>query len=57
MPTLPFRVDGIDRWVRRPAPTFGQHNDDVLSDLLDLTPADLASLRADGTIADRPTNV
>jgi crotonobetainyl-CoA:carnitine CoA-transferase CaiB-like acyl-CoA transferase len=57
VPTLPFRVDGIDRWVRRPAPTFGQHNDDVLSDLLGLTPTELASLRADGTIADRPTNV
>ena len=31
MPTLPFRVDGVDRWHRTPAPTLGQHNAEVLS--------------------------
>ena len=25
-PVLPFRVDGVDRWGRSPAPLFGQHN-------------------------------
>lgn len=54
VPTLPFRLDGVDRWVTTPAPLFGQHTDEVLTELLGLTSSELAGLRADGTTADRP---
>ncbi len=33
MPGQPFRMDGIDRWIRTPTPTLGQHNHDVLAAL------------------------
>ena len=31
VPGLPFRLTGIDHWVRRAAPTLGQHNAEVLA--------------------------
>jgi crotonobetainyl-CoA:carnitine CoA-transferase CaiB-like acyl-CoA transferase len=55
IPTLPFRLDGLDRWTRTPAPTFGQHNDEVLGGLLRVPAEELAALRAERVIADRPT--
>jgi crotonobetainyl-CoA:carnitine CoA-transferase CaiB-like acyl-CoA transferase len=30
---LPFRFSRIDRWLQSPAPTLGQHNDEVLREL------------------------
>jgi crotonobetainyl-CoA:carnitine CoA-transferase CaiB-like acyl-CoA transferase len=33
IPALPFRFSRIDRWVHRPSPTLGQHNDEVLTEL------------------------
>ncbi len=57
VPTLPFRLEGVDRWVTRPAPCFGQHTDEVLTGWLGLAPADLAALRAEGVVADRPVGV
>ncbi len=33
MPGLPFRMSGVDAWLRRPAPLLGQHNDEVFRDL------------------------
>jgi crotonobetainyl-CoA:carnitine CoA-transferase CaiB-like acyl-CoA transferase len=54
VPTLPFRITGVDRWARTPAPSFGEHNDAVLGDLLGCPPDDLAKLRADSVISDRP---
>jgi crotonobetainyl-CoA:carnitine CoA-transferase CaiB-like acyl-CoA transferase len=54
LPVLPFRVSGVDRWTRSPAPCFGEHTDAVLAELLDLSTDGLADLRAAGVIADHP---
>lgn len=52
---LPVRWSGIDRWVRTPAPTLGQHSREVLSRLLGLTDAQLDDLEAAGVIGDEPS--
>src|SRR5262249_34451951 len=54
-PSLPTRRPADrTRWFARPAPTLGQHTEDVLRDLLGLDPAAIARLRADGIIGERP---
>ncbi|MEX2267106.1 MAG: CoA transferase [Acidimicrobiia bacterium] len=55
IPTVPFRFKRHDDgWLRRPSPTLGQHNDEVLRELLGLTDDELDQLRADQLIGDRP---
>lgn len=56
-PTLPFRYASVDRWVQRPAPKLGEHNREILCDLLGVTDDELASLEADGVIATRPEGI
>ncbi|MCU1463964.1 MAG: L-carnitine dehydratase/bile acid-inducible protein, partial [Acidimicrobiales bacterium] len=51
LPVMPFRFAHVDRWATRPAPTLGQHNDEVLGEVA--TPEELARLRAGGVIGDR----
>jgi crotonobetainyl-CoA:carnitine CoA-transferase CaiB-like acyl-CoA transferase len=54
-PCPPFaKPDGVDTWLRRPPPTLGQHNGEVLTELCGLTDADLERLAADGVIGTRP---
>ena len=54
LPSLPFRYASIDRWLRTPAATLGQHNEAVLSGILGLSPQELRDLEADGVIGTRP---
>jgi crotonobetainyl-CoA:carnitine CoA-transferase CaiB-like acyl-CoA transferase len=53
-PVLPFRVDGVERWGRTPAPCFGQHNHEILGGLLGLSDDDIESLEQRGVIASQP---
>jgi crotonobetainyl-CoA:carnitine CoA-transferase CaiB-like acyl-CoA transferase len=54
LPSLPFRFTNIDRWLRTPAPTVGQHNEPVLCGILGLSPGELRDLEAEGVIGTRP---
>ena len=53
MPGQPYRMRGIDRWVRTPTPTLGQHNHEVLGEL-GLTPDDIAALESSGEVGTSP---
>jgi crotonobetainyl-CoA:carnitine CoA-transferase CaiB-like acyl-CoA transferase len=55
--TLPFRWAGIDRWIRCPAPTLGQHNHEVLSSILGLDAAEIARLEEEQVIGTRPVGL
>jgi crotonobetainyl-CoA:carnitine CoA-transferase CaiB-like acyl-CoA transferase len=55
--TLPFRWSGIDRWIRFPAPTLGQHNHEVLSSILGLDEAEIERLENQGVIGTRPAGL
>ncbi len=50
LPALPFRMDGVDRWLRTAAPTLGRDNEDVLGGMLGLTAEDLGQLTAAAVI-------
>jgi crotonobetainyl-CoA:carnitine CoA-transferase CaiB-like acyl-CoA transferase len=54
VPTMPFRMTGVDRWIRRPAPTLGQHNDEILRGVAECSDAELADLARDGVTGTRP---
>jgi crotonobetainyl-CoA:carnitine CoA-transferase CaiB-like acyl-CoA transferase len=51
---LPFQYASVDDWIRTPAPTFGQHNHDILHSLLGLSDAEIESLEEGHVIGDRP---
>jgi crotonobetainyl-CoA:carnitine CoA-transferase CaiB-like acyl-CoA transferase len=54
---MPFRMEGVEGWIRRPAPTMGEHNQEVLGGLLGLSDDDMDRLRAAGVVGDRPAGV
>jgi crotonobetainyl-CoA:carnitine CoA-transferase CaiB-like acyl-CoA transferase len=41
----PFKLDGLPEDMSRPAPTLGQHNEEVLAGVLGLNAAEIAGLR------------
>ncbi len=55
-PTLPFRFGSVDHWVKAPAPTLGQHNNDVLT-AIGLTPEQIDALIQSGVIGNAPANL
>ena len=48
---IPWRFSGTPLRVRRPAPMVGQHTDEVLREVLELSDAQIARLREDGALA------
>jgi crotonobetainyl-CoA:carnitine CoA-transferase CaiB-like acyl-CoA transferase len=52
--TVPFRFRRVARWLGRPAPTLGEHNREILCDLLGVPPEELAELERAGVIGTRP---
>ncbi len=57
-PVLPLRFDSdTHAWSTRHAPTLGQHTEEVLRELLDLDDAEIAQLRSDGIIGNRPVGL
>jgi crotonobetainyl-CoA:carnitine CoA-transferase CaiB-like acyl-CoA transferase len=54
LPSLPFRYASVERWLREPAPTLGQHNERVLGGILGLTGEELTELEAEGVIGTKP---
>ncbi|MBD3648929.1 MAG: CoA transferase, partial [Pseudomonadales bacterium] len=54
-PGMPVSIDGKrhDDWVR--APRLGEHNEEVLSDLLGMTKDEIDGLKASGVLASRPS--
>jgi crotonobetainyl-CoA:carnitine CoA-transferase CaiB-like acyl-CoA transferase len=57
-PTPPFALlAGQHRWLSRPPPTLGEHNEDVLRTQCGLTEEELARLAASGVIGTRPVGL
>jgi crotonobetainyl-CoA:carnitine CoA-transferase CaiB-like acyl-CoA transferase len=52
LPTMPFRFGAVDRWMRRPSPTLGQHTREVLAEA-GVPEAELDDLAARGRIGER----
>lgn len=50
LPVMPFRLSGVDHWMTRAAPTLGQHNDEVLSEVAPTSRLD--ELRHTGVIGE-----
>jgi crotonobetainyl-CoA:carnitine CoA-transferase CaiB-like acyl-CoA transferase len=50
----PWKLSHTPGRITRHAPLFGEHNDEVLSDLLGLTAEEIATLREQGVVADEP---
>lgn len=50
VPTLLFRFASVDRWIRSPAPTLGEHTRQVLTELAAVSSDELERLEQGGVI-------
>ncbi len=50
MAGIPIKLSETPGAMRMPAPTLGQHTEEVLRDMLGYTPEQIAELRAEGTL-------
>jgi crotonobetainyl-CoA:carnitine CoA-transferase CaiB-like acyl-CoA transferase len=57
LPSLPFRYERIAHWLRTPAPTLGQHNEQLLGGILGLSRNELEELEAEGIIGKTPVGL
>ncbi len=57
LPSLPFRYQSVERWLRTPAPTLGGDNRDILQGWLGLTDAELDELAEDHIVGTRPVGL
>ena len=55
-PGPPFRYRSVTRWLRSAAPTLGQHNDEILTEL-GVSPEEQKQLEADRVIGTVPTGL
>ena len=53
LPTLPFRYESVQRWIRHAAPTLGQHNHQVLQEF-GISDDVIADLESKGIIGSEP---
>jgi len=53
-PSAPWRIDGHRAAIHHPAPTLGEHNTEVLSEILGLDAEELERLTQSGVIGNRP---
>ena len=52
--TFPGQIEGCDLSIPRPAPMLGEHNEEVLSELLGLSAQEIEALERDQIIGQRP---
>ena len=55
-PGPPFRYRSVERWLRSAAPTLGQHNEEILTEL-GVSPEEQKQLEADRVIGTVPTGL
>jgi crotonobetainyl-CoA:carnitine CoA-transferase CaiB-like acyl-CoA transferase len=53
VPRAPYAIDGKFRTIDRSAPTLGEHNAEVLGELLGMPMSEVAALECDGIIGTR----
>lgn len=53
MPSQPYRMRGIDRWIRTPTPMLGEHNRELLEEV-GLGPDEITALEDSGEIGNSP---
>jgi crotonobetainyl-CoA:carnitine CoA-transferase CaiB-like acyl-CoA transferase len=53
LPGMPYRMSGVPGWLRRPAPTLGQHNAEILAEV-GVGAAERDDLARRGVIGDAP---
>jgi crotonobetainyl-CoA:carnitine CoA-transferase CaiB-like acyl-CoA transferase len=53
-PGMPWKLSDTPASIRMPAPLFGQHNEEVLTSLLGMNPAEVRALEDEGVITTEP---